>query len=86
MRSSRYSDNQNLAVLKQNDQGVSVPDLCRGHGMSSAQFYIWRPSSAAMDVSMMKGLEELESENKRLKKMFVKGHCHVDRWCGMVQR
>ena len=39
MRKSRYSDNQILAILKQNEQGVSVSDLCREHGMSSAQFY-----------------------------------------------
>ena len=35
MRKSRYSDSQILAILKQNENGVSVPDLCREHGMSS---------------------------------------------------
>ena len=39
MRKSRYSDSQILAILKQNEQGVAVNDLCREHGMSSAQFY-----------------------------------------------
>ena len=42
MRKSRYSDSQILAMLKQNESGVSVPDLCREYGMSSAQFYKWR--------------------------------------------
>jgi transposase-like protein len=42
MRKSRYSDSQILAILKQNEQGVPVSDLCREHGMSSAQFYKWR--------------------------------------------
>jgi putative transposase len=42
MRKSRYSDSQILAILKKYEQGVSVPDLCREHGMSSAQFYKWR--------------------------------------------
>ena len=42
MRTSRYSDSQILAILKQNESGVSVPDLCREHGMSSAMFYKWR--------------------------------------------
>ncbi|MBD2860287.1 transposase, partial [Spongiibacter sp. KMU-158] len=36
MRTSRYSDSQILAILKQNESGVSVPELCREHGMSSA--------------------------------------------------
>jgi putative transposase len=71
MRKSRYSDAQILAILKQNEQGVSVPDLCREHGMSSAQFYKWRAKYGGMDASMMKRLKELEAENARLKKMYA---------------
>ncbi|BFM21983.1 hypothetical protein R50076_30320 [Gilvimarinus japonicus] len=71
MRKSRYSDSQILAILKQNESGVSVPDLCREHGMSSAQFYKWRSKFGGMDASMMKRLKELEDENRRLKKMYA---------------
>ncbi len=71
MQKSRYSDSQILAILKQNEPGVSVPDLCREHGMSSAQFYKWRAKFGGMDVPMMKRLKELEAENKRLKKMYA---------------
>jgi len=60
MRSSRYSDSQILAILKQNEQGVPVADLCREHGMSSALFYKWRAKFGGMDASMMKRLKELE--------------------------
>ena len=42
MRKSRYSDSQILAILKQNERGIGVPERCREHGMSSAQFYKWR--------------------------------------------
>lgn len=71
MRKSRYSDSQIMAILKQNEQGVSVPDLCREHGMSSAQFYKWRSKFGGMDTSMMKRLKELEAEDARLKKMYA---------------
>ena len=71
MRKSRYSDTQILAILKQNENGVSVADLCREHGMSSAQFYKWRSKFGGMDASMMKRLKELEDENRRLKKMYA---------------
>ena len=71
MRKSRFNDSQILAILKQNEQGVSVPDLCREHGMSSAQFYKWRAKFGGMDASMMKRLKELEEENRRLKKMYA---------------
>ena len=71
MRKSRYSDSQILAILKQNERGIGVPELCREHGMSSAQFYKWRSKFGGMDASMMKRLKELEDENRRLKKMYA---------------
>ncbi|WP_372760508.1 IS3 family transposase [Litorivivens sp.] len=71
MRKSRYSDSQILAILKQNEEGVPVPDLCREHGMSSAQFYKWRSKFGGMDASLMKRMKELEEENRRLKKMYA---------------
>ena len=71
MRKSRYSDSQIMAILKQNENGVSVPDLCREHGMSTAIFYKWRAKFGGMDASMMKRLKELEAENARLKKMYA---------------
>ena len=71
MRKSRYKDSQIMAIIKQNEQGVAVNELCREHGMSSAQFYKWRAKFGGMDVSMMKRLKELEAENQRLKKMYA---------------
>jgi putative transposase len=63
MRKSKYSYSQIMAMIKQNVAGVSGPDLCREHGMSSAQFYKWRAKFGGMDASMMKRLKELEDEN-----------------------
>jgi len=71
MRKSRYTDSQIMAIIKQNEQGVAVNELCREHGMSSAQFYKWRAKFGGMDVSMMRRLKELEAENQRLKKMYA---------------
>lgn len=71
MRKSKYSDQQIISILKQNEAGASVPDLCREHGMSSALFYKWRAKYGGMDASLMKRLKELEAENTRLKKMYA---------------
>lgn len=71
MRKSRYSDSQILGILKQAEEGVKVPDLCREHGMSAAMFYKWRAKYGGMDASLMARLKELEAENKRLKKMYA---------------
>jgi len=71
MKKSRFTDSQILAILKQAESGVSVPELCRQHGMSSAAFYKWRSKYGGMDASMMARLKELEQENNRLKRMYA---------------
>jgi len=71
MKKSRFTDSQIMAILKQAESGVSVTQLCREHGMSSASFYKWRAKFGGMDASMMKRLKELEAENARLKKMYA---------------
>ena len=71
MKKSRFTDSQILAILKQNEAGAKVPDLCREHGMSDATFYKWRAKFGGMDASLMKRLRELEEENRRLKKMYA---------------
>ena len=71
MKKSRFTDSQILAVLKQNEAGISVPDLCREHGISSACFYQWRSKFGGMDASLMRRMKELEEENRRLKKMYA---------------
>lgn len=71
MKKSRHTDSQILAILKQNEIGVTVPDLCREHGISNATFYNWRSKYGGMDASLMKKMKELEDENRRLKKMYA---------------
>lgn len=71
MKKSKFSDTQIIAILKQNEIGVAVPELCREHGISSATFYKWRAKYGGLDVSMMTRLKELEAENTRLKKMYA---------------
>jgi putative transposase len=69
MKKSRFSDSQIMAILKQAESGVPVPELCREHGMNSASFYKWRAKFDGMNTSMIKRMKELEDENLRLKKM-----------------
>ena len=71
MKKSQYSDSQILSILKEAENGVPVPELCRSHGMSSATFYKWRAKYGGMDASLMARMKELEEENRRLKKMYA---------------
>ena len=59
-----------MTILKLNESGVSVPDLCREHGMSTAMFYKWRAKYSGMDPSVMKRMKDLEEENRRLKNVY----------------
>jgi len=71
MKHSRYSDSQVMAILKQAEAGIPVPELCREHGMSSASFYKWRSKFGGMNASMISRMKELEAENRRLKRMYA---------------
>ncbi len=71
MKRSRYTDSQILSIIKQNEAGTPVVELCREHGMSNATFYKWRAKFGGMDASLMKRMKELEDENRRLKKMYA---------------
>ncbi len=78
MKTSKYSDSQIMAILKEAEAGRPVPELCREHGMSSATFYKWRSKYGGMDASLMKRLKELEDENRRLKKMYADERIKAD--------
>ena len=71
MKRSKFSDSQIMDALKRVDAGLAVPDVCRELGISSATFYKWRAKYGGMDTSMMARMKELESENARLKKMYI---------------
>ena len=71
MKTSRYSDSQIINILKQNESGSPVAELCREHGISQATFYKWRSKYGGMDASLMKRMRELEVENARLKRMYA---------------
>ena len=78
MKISRFTDSQIMQILKQAEAGISAPELCREHGMSSATFYKWRSKYGGMDASTMSRLKELEDENRRLKKMYAEVQLQAD--------
>lgn len=71
MKSSRLSDQQIIAILKQHESGIPVADLCREHNIGNSTFYKWRAKYGGMDASMIKEIKELRAENARLKKMYA---------------
>jgi len=71
MKKSKFTDSQIIESLKRAETGLAIPDLCRELGISTATFYKWRTKYGGMDVSLMTRMKELETENSRLRKMYV---------------
>ena len=71
MKKSRFTDGQIMDALKRAEAGISVPDLCRELGSSTATFYKWGAKFGGMDTSMMSKMKELEEENRLLRRMYV---------------
>ena len=71
MKKSRFTDSQIIDALKRAEGGLTVPELCRELGISSATFYKWRAKFGGMDASLIARMKELEHENQRLRKMYV---------------
>jgi len=71
MKRSRFTETQIVAILKEADNGVTVQDVCRQHGISNATYYKWKSKYGGLDASDLKRLRELEAENSQLKRMYA---------------
>ena len=71
MKRSRFSEEQIIGILKEQEAGARTADVCRKHGISDATFYKWKAKYGGMEVSEAKRLKALEDENARLKKLLA---------------
>lgn len=71
MRKSRFTEEQIIAILAEQEQGLATAEVCRKHGVSQATFYKWKAKFGGMDVSDARKLKILETENARLKRLLA---------------
>lgn len=71
MKRSRFTEEQIIVILREQEAGQKTADVCRRHGVSEATFYKWKSKYGGMEVSDAKRLKVLETENARLKKLLA---------------
>jgi putative transposase len=71
MKRSRFTEEQIIGVLREQEAGLKVSEVCRKHGISEPTFYAWKAKFGGMSVSDAKRLKQLEDENAKLKKLLA---------------
>ena len=71
MQKSRFTEEQIIRIIQENETGITVKDICRKHGISDATYYKWKSKYGGMNVSDARKLKHLEDENRRLKKLLA---------------
>ncbi len=71
MRASRFSEEQIIGILREQERGEKTAEVCRRHGISDATFYKWKAKYGGLEVSEARRLKALEDENRRLKKLLA---------------
>jgi putative transposase len=69
MRKSRFTTEQIVGFLREQEAGARISDICRRLGISDNTFFRWKRKYGGMDVPDARRLKQLEEENRALKRI-----------------
>jgi putative transposase len=71
MKASRFTEEQIIGILREQEAGAATAEVCRKYGISAATLYKWKAKFGGMQVSDARRLRALEDENAKLKKLLA---------------
>ena len=77
MKRTKFTESQIIGILKEQEQGKKMIDICREHGISQPTFYQWKSKYSGIDVNQLKRVKELESELAQYKKIVAEQTLHI---------
>lgn len=70
----RFTDEQIIGILREQEAGGSIKEIARRHGVSEQSIYRWKAKYGGLEVSEARRLRTLETENAKLKKLLAEAH------------
>jgi putative transposase len=86
MRKKHYTEEQVFRILKEGESGSSIPELCRRYGVSEATYFRWKSKYAGLELSDLKKMKSMESENSRLKRLVADQALQIDAMKEVLQK
>ena len=71
MKRTRFTEEQIIGILREQEAGAKTAEVCRRYGISSATFYAWKAKYGGLQVSEARRLKALEDENSKLKRLLA---------------
>ena len=69
MAKKEHTEEKIMRALRQAEGGARVADVCRGHGVSEATFYVWKKKYRGLALNELRELRQLREENAKLKRL-----------------
>ena len=69
MKNSRFTEVQIIKILSEQQQGKTVNEICREHGISQPTFYKWKSKYGGLDVQQLSKMKEMEKQLSQYKKI-----------------